>query len=214
MPNILHVSCSPNGQAAESLRLSRRIVRHLVHRDPSLHVVERVVGDGSVAHIDTHYALLQHAASGDVSPGDSAARSEQLIQELEQSDVLVIGTPMHNLGLPSALKSWIDHVVRAGRTFGISREGKKPLLRDRPVYVAVASGGLFSGERARQPDFLTPYLRTILAQVGLRDLTFFSVEGTAYGTEALDRARSEADLALRSHFEPRAVDVPVSPPPA
>jgi hypothetical protein len=71
----------------------------------------------------------------------------------EFADVVVIGTPMHNLTVPAALKAWIDHVVRARRTFTISAAGKVGTLRDRPVFVAIASGGRFSGERARQPDF-------------------------------------------------------------
>jgi FMN-dependent NADH-azoreductase len=78
--------------------------------------------------------------------------------------------------------------------------GKVGALRDRPVFVAIASGGRFSGERARQPDFLTPYLRTILASVGLRDLTFFSVQGTGAGPDAVAEARARTDEALYAHF--------------
>ena len=104
--------------------------------------------------------------------------SEELIRELESADFVVIGTPMHNLTVPSALKAWIDHVVRARRTFNVTPAGKVGTLRDRPVFVAIASGGRFSGERARQPDFLTPYLKAILGMIGLHDLTFFSVQGT------------------------------------
>ena len=103
------------------------------------------------------------------------SRSEELIQELESSDFVVIGTPMHNFTVPSALKAWIDHIVRVRRTFNVTTEGKVGTLRDRPVFVAVSSGGRFSGERARQPDFLTPYLKAILGTIGLHDLTFFSV---------------------------------------
>ena len=106
------------------------------------------------------------------------AQSEELIQELESSDIVVIGTPMHNFTVPSSLKAWIDHIVRVRRTFNVSPEGKVGTLRDRPVFVAISSGGRFSGERARQPDFLTPYLKAILGTIGLHDLTFFSVQGT------------------------------------
>jgi FMN-dependent NADH-azoreductase len=78
-------------------------------------------------------------------PG-SLAQSERLICELEAADAVVIGTPMHNYTVPSVLKAWIDHVLRAHRSFGFSAEGKVGLLADRPVYVAVASGG---GYRAK-----------------------------------------------------------------
>jgi FMN-dependent NADH-azoreductase len=126
--------------------------------------------------------------------------SEELIQELESADVLVIGTPMHNFTVPSVLKAWIDHVVRVRRTFNVTPNGKVGLLRDRPVFVAISSGGRFSGERARQPDFLTPYLKAVLGIIGLRDLTFFSVQGTGSGPEAIAAARARAEQALREHF--------------
>jgi len=200
MMEILHVSCSPRGRAAESYRLSRKIIDLLLRSEPAATVVDRVIGEGLMPHIDAGYALAQHSPMARVPHEGAIARSEALIRELERSDVVVIGTPMHNLTVPSALKAWIDHVVRARRTFHVTREGKLGTLRDRPVFVAVSSGGIFSGERARQPDFLTAYLKTILGSIGLRDLTFFSVEGTGYGPEAVAEARDRTDRALQAHF--------------
>ena len=107
---------------------------------------------------------------------------------------------MHNFTVPSVLKAWIDHVVRVNRTFDITREGKVGRLRDRPVLVAVASGGLYSGDAARQPDFLTPYLKAILATVGLHDLRFFSVEGMAFGTEAASLAQQRTLNAVHAQL--------------
>ena len=152
---ILHVSCSPRGEASESNRLAQSIIGHLAHGSMASTVVTRNLGGGTLAHVDANYALAQHSATAEISQAGSVAASEELIQELDSADVVVIGTPMHNLSVPSALKAWIDHVVRARRTFKVTAQGKVGLLRDRPVYVAVASGGRFSGEHARQPDFLT-----------------------------------------------------------
>lgn len=115
-----------------------------------------------------------------------------LIAQLDAADVVVIATPMHNFTVPSTLKAWVDHIVRVRATFAITPQGKTGTLRDRPVYVAVSSGGFISGERARHPDFLQPYLRVALATVGLHDVQFFSVEGTALGDAALERARAGA----------------------
>ena len=128
------------------------------------------------------------------------SRSEELIQELESSDFVVIGTPMHNFTVPSALKAWIDHIVRVRRTFNATTDGYVGRLRDRPVFVAVSSGGRYSGERARQPDFLTPYLKAILGTIGLHDLTFFSIEGSALGPDAVAEARTRTDQALQAYF--------------
>ena len=199
MTKILHVCCSPRGQAAESYRLSRTLIGFLLRSHPDAIMVERAIGGGQLAPIDEAYAISQQS-SADLSQTGSMAQSEALIRELESADLVVIATPMHNLTVPAALKTWIDHVVRARRTFTVGPAGKVGTLRDRPVFVAIASGGRFSGERARQPDFLTPYLRMILGMIGLHDLTFFSVQGTGAGSEAVAEARARTDEALEAHF--------------
>ena len=198
--NILHLSCSPRGQAAESYRLARTIVDCLLKDEPEAIVVDRSLGEGGISHVDGNYAMAQHDAAAQTNQVGTVSRSEVLIRELEDSDVLVIGTPMHNLSVPSALKAWIDHVVRARRTFDVTSAGKVGLLSDRPVFIAIASGGVFLGARARQPDFLTPYLKVVLGTIGLRDLRFFSVEGTGRGPEAVSEARAGAERALQEHF--------------
>lgn len=197
---ILHISCSPRGQASESNRLSQSIIGYLLKSDPTAVLISRtVVGEGALSHVDENYATSQQS-SADVSQEGSISWSEELIQELNSTDVLVIGTPMHNFTVPSALKAWIDHIARVRRTFNVSAQGKTGTLRDRPVFVAVSSGGRFSGERARQPDFLTPYLKAVLGMIGLHDLNFFSIEGTAMGPDAVAQARTLADQALQAYF--------------
>ena len=98
------------------------------------------------------------------------------------------------------LKVWIDHIVRARRTFNITKVGKVGTLQDRPVFVAIASGGRFSGDRAQQPDFLTPYLKAILALIGLHDLTFFSVQGTGSGLGCCRRDEGQDGSSAASVF--------------
>jgi FMN-dependent NADH-azoreductase len=207
MMKILHVSCSPRGPAAESYRLSAKIIGYLLKHAPAATVISRHLGDGALAPIDADYAISQHSAA-DISQEGSAAQSEELVQELESSDCVVIATPMHNYTVPSALKLWIDHVARVRRTFNVGPGGKVSLLRDRPVFIAVSSGGRFSGDGARQPDFLTPYLKTILGMIGLQDVTFFCVQGTALGPQVVAAARSQAEQALREHFAPIQLDAP------
>lgn len=162
--------------------------------------MERTLGRDPIPHIDGNYADAHKMSEDALARKATIAYSELLIRELENADVLVISTPMHNLTVPSVLKAWIDNVVRAGRTFNVTPNGKIGMLRDRPTFIAVASGGKFSGERARQPDFLTPYLETIFATIGLHDLTFFSVQGTGLGPETVAQARNQATQAIRNHF--------------
>jgi FMN-dependent NADH-azoreductase len=203
MKQILHVTCSPRGHASESYRLSQKIIGFLLKREPTAIVVNREIGGGAISQIDESYATALGAtqrSSAEISPRGSMSRSEELIQELESSDFVVIGTPMHNFTVPSSLKAWIDHVVRVRRTFNVTPDGKQASLHDRPIFVAVSSGGRYSGERAHQPDFLTPYLKAILGTIGLHDLTFFSMEGSALGPDALAVARIKTDQALHSYF--------------
>jgi FMN-dependent NADH-azoreductase len=203
MIKILHVNCSPRGQASESYRIAQKIIGFLLRKEPAAMLVNRVIGGGAISHIDESYATALGAtdqSSAERFPQGSMSQSEELIQELESSDFVVIGTPMHNFTVPSVLKAWIDHIVRVRRTFNVTPDGKTGALRDRPVFIAVSSGGRFSGERARQPDFLTPYLKAILGTIGLHDLTFFSIEGSALGPDALAEARTRTDQALQAHF--------------
>ena len=200
---ILHVSSSPRGPAAASYKLSRKILGFLLQGEPAALLLNRPVGDGTLPHIDADYA--QALGASEETPQERAGRgalgrSDALIRELESADVVVIATPMHNFTVSSALKAWIDHVVRVRRTFDVTAQGKVTMLRDRPVFVAVSSGGRYSGEQVRQPDYLTPYLKAVLGSIGLHDLTFFSVEGTGVGPAAAAQAWTRAERALQAHF--------------
>lgn len=201
MMKILHLICSPRGQASESYGLSQKLVGHLLDSEPTATVIIRPIG-GAIADLDESYASALGTTERSLAElfVEGSSRSEELIQELESADIVVIATPMHNFTVPAALKAWIDHVVRVRRTFNVTAEGKLGSLRDRPVFVAVSSGGRFSGERTHQPDFLTPYLKAIPGTIGLHDVTFFSVEGSALGHDALAQARIKADQAMQGFF--------------
>lgn len=200
--NILHITCSPRGRASESHRLSQRIIERLVDEADGAapDIVE--IDATRLPHVDHDYAL---ALSAPADPADDVLNqgalrlSTELIQALQDATHIVIATPMHNFTVPSALKVWIDHVVRVRSTFRITAEGKIGNLPDRPVYVAVSSGGEFSGDAARQPDFLTPYLKHVLGTIGLYNVTFFSVQGTARGDAALQAARALAEAEIAAH---------------
>ncbi|WP_137172772.1 FMN-dependent NADH-azoreductase [Massilia sp. HP4] len=205
--NILHISASPRGAQAASRALSNQVVARLLARHPGASVTLRELaggedGDDSTAlpHIDAGYALALSSAANEPGVDGAQLRSDGLIEELVRADIVVIGTPMHNLTVPSTLKSWIDHVVRINRTMRPTPEGKVGNLHDRPVYLALASGGWRTGERARQPDFLEPYLRAILAMIGLKDVTVFSAEGLALGAEREAEGRARASAEVGRHF--------------
>ncbi|SFW50325.1 FMN-dependent NADH-azoreductase [Pseudomonas sp. NFACC19-2] len=196
---VLRLISSPRGAESESLRLSHLVLDGLAGQH-SLHV--RDVDLNDLQHVDRDYAMALASPSDadQAEPGSALQRSAELISQLDEADVLLIATPMHNYTVPSTLKAWVDHIVRIRMTFNGTPQGKVGLLRDRPVYVALASGGLISGEQARQPDFLRPYLQAALATVGLRNMHFFCVEGTARGEQALLEARAIAQSQIAAFF--------------
>jgi len=189
--NVLHIDCSPKPES-HSRKLSAAIVARLLAMDPAAHVTRRDLGRQPLPHAETNYATAL-SAPGELAAwqSDSAVRlSEQLIREVEAADVLVIGTPMNNFTVPSVLKAWIDQVLRMGRTMGTAPTGEKiGLLQDKPVYIGIASGGIFTGDDAKQPDFLTPYLIAAFGCVGVTSLQFFPLQATAF----LDEEQLSAD---------------------
>ena len=189
--NLLHIDCSPRAESY-SRKLSSALVAQLCTVSIDANVVRRDLGHDPIPHASSAYAqALSSPGALATTQSDSALQlSEQLIREIEAADMLVIGTPMNNFTAPSVLKAWVDQILRMGRTIGASPTGEKVgLLQDKPVLVGIASGGFFTGPRAKQPDFLMPYLSAAFECIGLRSVRFFALQGTAF----LDRDQLEAD---------------------
>jgi FMN-dependent NADH-azoreductase len=205
--NILHIDCSPR-QESHSRQLSAAIVEKLLEAAPAASISRRDFGTAPLPHAAPDYATTLSSPATLAAPLRGALDlSEALIQEVEAADVVVIGTPMHNLTVPSVLKSWIDQILRAGRTFMSTPAGKMGMLRDRPVFVGVASGGVFTGEKANQPDFLTPYLTAVLGSIGLKTLQFLPLQATAFlvsdqATSAREKALAAIDLTVMPKVRP------------
>lgn len=192
--NILHIDCSPRRES-HSRQLSAAIVKRLLAVAPDASVSRRDLATVPLPHVASDYATaLSSPATLAAPPRGSLNFSEMLIQEVEVADAIVLGTPMYNLTVPSVLKAWIDRILRAGRTFKSTPAGKVGMLRDRPVFIGIASGGVFTGDRANQPDFLTPYLSVVLGTIGLKTLQFFAVQATAFLDQ--DQAVSAREAAL------------------
>src|SRR6201991_4759823 len=203
--NILHIDCSPRPES-HSRQLSAAIVKKILEIAPDASICRRDFAASPLPHASPDYAMTLSSPATLAAPLKGALElSEALIQEVEAADVIVIGTPMNNLTVPSVLKAWIDQILRAGRTFVSTPAGKVGVLRDRPVFIGIASGGVFTGERANQPDFLTPYLSVVLGSIGLKALQVFSVQATAFldqdeATLARDIALAAIDLTVIREF--------------
>ncbi len=199
--NILHIDCSPRPES-HSRQLSAAIVKKLLEIAPGASISRRDFAAAPLPHASPDYATTLSSPATLAAPLKGALElSEALIQEVEAADVIVIGTPMNNLTVPSVLKAWIDQILRAGRTFKSTPAGKVGMLRDRPVFIGIASGGVFTGDRANQPDFLTPYLSVVLGSIGLKTVQFLSVQATAFldrdqAILARDKALAAIDLTV------------------
>jgi FMN-dependent NADH-azoreductase len=191
MTTLLHVTVSPRGDASHS----RRIGRELVARLGAARVIERDLAGEPPPYPDGRFVAASLMPADDREPAhvEALALSERLIGELEVADLVVIDAPMHNFTVPAALKTWIDLVVRPRRTFRSTPAGKVGLLADRPVFVVVACGGPFGDGPADQPDFFTPYLRHVLATVGIASVHVLRLDGLlrgeAHAAHAFARAR-------------------------
>ena len=205
--HILHIDSSPRRES-HSRELSAAIAEKLLEVAPGASISRRDLGTEPLPHTVADYAAaLASPATLAAPPKGSLDVSEALIREVEAADVIVIGTPMHNYTIPSVLKAWIDQILRVGRTMKSTPTGKVGMLRDRPVFIGVASGGIFTGDRANQPDFLTPYLTLALNSIGLKTLHFLPIQATAFldhDQAALAREKALAAIDLMGKL--RGVD--------
>lgn len=198
--NILHIDCSPRPDSQSRL-LSTAIVERLVTASPTASISRRDLGFEPIPHPAPDYAQALSSPAAMMAAGLDGAMdlSEMVTQEVEAADVIVIGTSMNNFTLPSVLKAWFDQLLRVGRTIMPTPTGKVGMLRDRPVFIGIASGGVFTGERANQPDFLTPYLSAAFGCVGITSLQFLPVQATAFLEDrqiAVEREKALATLNL------------------
>mgnify|MGYP001579417933 FL=1 len=120
-------------------------------------------------------------------------RSNQLTDELVEADVLVLAAPMYNFAIPSTLKAWLDHVLRAGVTFKYGETGPQGLLTGKRAYVLTARGGIYAGSSL---DHQEPYLRQVLGFVGIHDVTFIHAEGLNMGGDFLEKGLNQAKAKL------------------
>lgn len=180
MTTLLQINTSLFSGEGQSSRLSQSFVDSWRARHPDGRVVVRDLGREPVPHLDadTFRAFSTPEAERTPAQRDAVAYSDALIAELRQADVVVIGLPLYNFGVPSSLKAYFDHVARAGVTFKYTASGPVGLLAGKKVYVMAARGGLYAGTPR---DTQTAYVRDFLAFVGLTDVEFVYAEGLAMG---------------------------------
>ena len=194
---ILHLITSARGAESESLKLGNAIVEKIQSTHPNSVLKTHNLTKTLFPHLEETHLASFFTPPENMSPelSEAVKHSDNAIQELFDADTIVIDTPMYNFGIPSTLKAWIDHISRAGKTFKYSANGPEGLLKNKKIYLAIASGSVFSEGAYKPYDFTEPYLRAIFGFLGITDISVFRVEGVAI-PELKDNALPKALKAV------------------
>jgi FMN-dependent NADH-azoreductase len=181
--NILQIHSSARAIGSHSSRLAARIVERLRAAHPDARIALRDLGKTPHPALDEEALQALFTPDSQRTPEQAArvALDDALIAEIQAADVIVLGVPMYNFGVPAQLKNWIDAIARAGVTFRYTDRGPQGLLPGKKVLVALARGGTYRGTSA---DTQVPYLQTVFGFLGMTDLRFFYAEGLALGPDA------------------------------
>lgn len=194
---LLHVDSSILGQGSVSRTLSAEIAAAQVALHPGLEVSYRDLAAVPLGHLSgAHLAAAQGAVPADAAIERDLVLGEAMLDEFLAADIVVVGAPMYNFGVPSQLKAWIDRLAVAGKTFRYTAEGPQGLAGGKKVIIASARGGFYgAGTPAAVWEHQESYLGSVLNFFGITDITFVRAEGVALGTEArnkaIDAARGE-----------------------
>jgi FMN-dependent NADH-azoreductase len=192
MKTILQVNASILSNEGQSTRLANEFVA--AHREDK--VIVRDLARDPVPHLDAERfgAFIAKPEARTLQQDAFVAYSDELIGELKAADVIVLGLPMYNFGVPSTLKAYFDHIARAGVTFRYTEKGSVGLLTGKKAYVFAARGGLYEGTSR---DTQTAYVRDFLAFLGITDVEFIYAEGLAMG----ETSRSASLSKAQAHIE-------------
>jgi FMN-dependent NADH-azoreductase len=165
---LLHIDAGITGEASVSRQLSAAVVQAVRDRRPDVQVARRDLDADPIPHLD----------SGNL--GGLASDDGRILGEFLDADLVVIGAPMYNFGLPSQLKAWFDRVLVAGKTFRYTANGPEGLVRGKTVIVASARGGFYApGTPQAEIDFHEPHLRAMFRMIGIDEVTILRAEGVA-----------------------------------
>jgi FMN-dependent NADH-azoreductase len=185
--NILQINSSLQLERSHSSRIAGLIADRLRAAHPEARFTLRDIARDPLPILDIAAVGALFTPADKRSPEQAArvAQGDAIIAELQAADILVLGVPMYNLGIPVQFKSWVDAIFRAGVTFHYTASGPEGLVKGKKVYVALSRGGIY---RDTPLDAHTHYLKTALGFLGMTDLQFVYGEGVAMGEEGLRKA--------------------------
>ena len=195
IPSLLQINTSLFADKGNSSLLAERLVARWRARHPNGRVTVRDLASQPVPHLDAARVIALSTPAADRTPEQAAiaAESDALIDELKSADVVVLGLPMYNFGVPSQLKAYLDHLARAGVTFRYTANGPEGMIGDRKLYVLAARGGV---HRGLPSDTQTGFVTTFFNFIGIRDIEFVYAEGLNMGAEPKDKAFEQAQSEI------------------
>lgn len=195
MSRVLVIESSARQQGSVSRELTRQFIANWQAAHPADQIQVRDLAVEPVPHLDATLLGGWMTPTEQQSEAEKAAleRSNQLTEELLAADVLVLAAPMYNFAIPSTLKAWLDHVLRAGVTFKYSETGPQGLLSGKRAFVLTARGGIYAGSGL---DHQEPYLRQALAFIGIHEVQFIHAEGMNLGGEFSEKGLAQAKAKL------------------
>jgi FMN-dependent NADH-azoreductase len=199
MSTLLHIDSSPLYGRSVSRELTAAFVAQWKASHPDGRVINRDLSANALPPISAEWVGAVYTPEEARTPQQKEllSLSDSLLAELEQADEYVFGVPMHNFGVPSVLKLWIDQIARVGRTFSYADGAPKGLLTGKKATFIIATGGVYDAQTQMASfNFVEPYLRSVFGFLGVADATFL----TAGGTAALNYGHNR-DAFLASHLQ-------------
>jgi len=195
MTTLLQIQSSLFSADGQSSRLSNEFVSAWQRNQPASQVKVRDLALAPLPHLDAERvtAFFTPTESRTAAQQQLVDLSDDLISELKHADVIVIGVPMYNFGIPSTLKAYFDHIARAGVTFRYTENGPEGLLAGKKAYIFATRGGQYAGTAL---DTQTSYVRDFLSFLGITDVEFIYAEGLNMGANIKDKALAEAKVKL------------------
>lgn len=187
MANVLVIRSAATGEAS----VSNKLINAYLAAHPEANVVERDLDANPVPHVDSaSLAGIGRQAPEGEQFAAARALQDELIAEAFAADVIVIGVPLYNFGMPSTLKAWFDYIARAGTTFQYTAEGPEGLIKSKKAILVHTRAGKY--DDAAGFPFAVAHTKALLGFVGVTDVTTVTAEGMAFGPEAAEAAISAA----------------------
>jgi len=204
MKNLLQLNTSIFSDGGQSSRLAQRFVAAWRASNPGAKVTVRDLAREPVPHLDAarFAAFIAKPEERNLEQQAAVNDSDALIAELRAADVLVLGLPLYNFGLPSTLKAYFDHIGRAGHTFKYTEKGAVGLLTGKKAYVFATRGGLYKGTPL---DTQTAYVRDFLGFIGITEVEFVYAEGLALSESSKEASIAQAHREIGYITAPEAI---------